>query len=139
MLRRIAFHTAGSIPYIKECTDMNMLSLVIGLVSLSFAGITYLKSESTKRRLRIELNRVADDSGQFLNQLTAANVSKEILNRYESLNHSIVLMLSIDRRLAREWVWNHKPQEEWRQWEKNLQISMKKYGGLAPQVGRNRD
>lgn len=117
---------------------MTVLSLAVGLLSLLFAGVTYLKSESTKRRLRIELNRVADDSGQFHNQLAAANVSREILNRFESLNHSIVLMLSIDKRLAREWVWNHKPQDEWRQWEKNLQISMRKYGGLAPPVGPKR-
>ena len=117
---------------------MAVFSLVVGLLSLLFAGVTYLKSESTKRRLRIELNRVADDAGQFYNQLVAANVSNELIHRYESLNHSIVLMLSMDKGLARSWVWNHKPQEEWDQWEKNLQISMGKFWKRAPKVSKRK-
>ena len=106
---------------------MEIFSLCIGTLSLCFALYTFLKTESLRRRLRIELNRLSDDSHAFLNRLNNSNASEDLKERYSSLNHAIVThLISIDKRLAQQWINKNKPENEWNVWETNLQVCMKK-------------
>ena len=66
---------------------MEIISLCIGIISVCFAFYTFLKTESLRRRLRIELNRLSDDSHAFLKVLIESNASEGLKERYSSLNH----------------------------------------------------
>lgn len=105
-----------------------IIGIVIGGISFIFALVAFIRTESWKRRLRIELNRLSDDSTSFLTQLLKSNTSDELKDRYSNLNHAIAVhLISIDKTLAQQWIKKNKPENEWFTWETNLQVSMDKY------------
>ena len=76
--------------------------------------------------MRIELNRLSDDSHAFLGRLLNSNASDDLKERYSSLNHAIVThLISIDKCLAKQWIKKNIPKDEWNVWETNLQVTMK--------------
>ena len=68
---------------------MEFASIIISSLSLLFSvaafSFTYSRTETMKRRLRIELNRVADDAHHFLAHLSSIGVSPDILKAIRKL------------------------------------------------------
>jgi hypothetical protein len=61
---------------------MDVVSIIISslsLFSVAAFSFTYRRTETMKRRLRIELNRVADDAHHFLAHISSIGVSPDIL------------------------------------------------------------
>ena len=108
---------------------LNIISLIVSILSLTFAVITWIKTRNYRKRVRIDLNRVTDDSHALFEELKKINAPQNILDRYSSFNHSLtVTLISLDKKLAHDWVFKHYPTEkDWPTWEVNLQISMNKY------------
>ena len=102
---------------------LSIASFILGVGSIIFAFITFIRTETYRRRTRIELKRVIDDAHSFRNFLLENPVNKKYEERINSFNHSLTVnLLSIDRDLAEQWI-KLKPREEWDIWKVNLQIN----------------
>lgn len=114
---------------------INVLSLILSISSLIFAYYTFLKTESLRRRVRINLNQIIDDARLFLDELRG-KVDDLIYKRYRGIQDSMIKnLLSIDEKLATQWVNKNIPYEKWPKWEVHLQINMKKYRKLRNKKG----
>jgi hypothetical protein len=84
---------------------LTIVSLALGVASFLFALVTHLKTESYKQRVRVELIRTVGESHAFRDQLlTLANLPAGLQGRLDSFNHSITLLLSLDKKAAEDWV-----------------------------------
>lgn len=94
-------------------------SLILGIRSLLFALITYIKTEGYKRRVRIELIRTVDDSHAFrweLMQLLGKHnpqLLESLQGRINSFNQNLfVSILSLDDKMARDWIQLNRQDKE---------------------------
>lgn len=105
-----------------------IVAIVVGGISLILGLVTFFKTESWRRRLRIELNQLADDSQAFLIQLCKSSASDDLKDRYSNLNHALAVhLISFDKALAQQWIKKNIPENKWTIWETNLQVSMDKH------------
>jgi hypothetical protein len=88
-----------------------VLPQVIGVASLVFAFVTFIRTENYRRRVRIELIKTVDDSMAFhddlIGRLTehAPDLLKIWQGRLDSFNHEIfVHLLSLDSKAAEDWL-----------------------------------
>src|SRR5208283_4466419 len=84
--------------------------LILSGVSLLFAFVTFIMTDRYKRRVRIELIKTVDESMAFHDDLIRllAKHSPGLLDmwqgRLDSFNHHIFLLLSLDKRAAKDWL-----------------------------------
>lgn len=104
---------------------MNLISFIIGLASFLFALISLIKTETAKRRLRIEINRIVDDSHKFRWEIMKILEKSDpttlavFQGRIDNFNHEIFLaLLSLDKKLANGWIkFNRKNKNGVIDWE----------------------
>ncbi len=99
----------------------------IGVLSLIIAITTWIKTESWKRRIKISLNNLVDKTHAFAKFADNSNLPSDIKERINGINHDVTYTLSIFKDLAKKWVKENKPENEWHTWEQKFEISMKKH------------
>lgn len=104
---------------------ITIISFLLTIASLLFAFITWKKTENAKCRLKIEINRIVDDSHRFrweiMKILENSNPSALSIfqGRIDNFNHEIFLaLLSLDKKLANGWIkYNKKDENGLIDWE----------------------
>lgn len=88
---------------------INIVSILLGLISLVFALITFIKTESYKRRVKIEIVKTVADSHiyreEIMNMVNKDNL-KTFQGRIDAFNHNIfVSLLSLlDKKSLKKWL-----------------------------------
>ncbi len=103
------------------------IPVLIGVASFVLALYTLIKTERWKRREKIRLNILIDESHAFTKFVEDSNLPDDVKERVSSLNHNITYTLTIFKGHAQKWVSVNKPVNEWPLWEQKLEISMDKY------------
>lgn len=97
---------------------ITIISFILTVASLFFAFITWQRTESAKHRLKIEINRIVDDSHKFRWEVMTLlkNSDPKALSifqsRIDNFNHEIfIALLSLDKKLANGWIKRNKKDE----------------------------